>query len=862
MFAHLETWRPYTACYIGLVGLAGAVLGAAHAPTWRLLGAWAVPTIAWIAGLYGADYADRHLDAVAKPHRPIPSGRLSGRTALGCMAFGVAVGTVWAAVLNWRTAVLVVVAFVLDLAYSRVFKARGLAGNVVRGMLTALAFLFGVMCVETTPGWRLLVPAAMFAVHDAGSNLVGTLRDVEGDKAGGFQTFPVRRGPVAALVAVAGLAAGWMVLAGLTFATVKGLNGAGFAAAAAPAAVLAVGTVAMLVAAPRPVPPRTALRAHSILVVERILVAGALMAGRLPARAWVPITAAAVGVTVVSQAVLRKRFEFGTAGVDKKVDKAAEEAADPTVTASSVSDYIDAQLLALADGPPLAGLAGWNRVIDIELTDPELRVRLVAENGTLRREAPDVDQAQVRIWTTGPVFQDVFLLGRTSPRHAVLTHKVRTKAAPRDLMHLNQLFNEFRRRRPVAPPPATAAVSQSRPASVISIEDPASHPTALPAQPTPPTLDLPPVIVLSDTTLRDGEQAPGVAFTAAEKLRVARDLAQIGVPLIEAGFPAVSAEELAAVRGIVDADLDALIQVIARPLRKDIDAAIDSGAHSIALFIGTSRLHLERKLRLSLDEALAMVDDGVRYARRSGRQVVFVAEDATRTDPDVLVKVFGAAADAGADAIGLADTVGVATPWTLGPLVSRIAGECPLPIAVHCHDDLGLATANSLAALAAGASGVQCSMLGLGERAGNASLEEMAIALEVACGRPTGLRLAGLTPLAELVAALTGQRIAPGHPVVGRNAFLHESGLHTSGVVQDPATYEPYPPELTGRERGFAVGKHSGRSGVNHLLAAHGVELTPERVTELLRDVKTREYRGTPMLAADLLDLVSDGRTS
>jgi isopropylmalate/homocitrate/citramalate synthase len=188
-------------------------------------------------------------------------------------------------------------------------------------------------------------------------------------------------------------------------------------------------------------------------------------------------------------------------------------------------------------------------------------------------------------------------------------------------------------------------------------------------------------------------------------------------------------------------------------------------------------------------------------------------------------------------------------------MVRRVAGECTLPIAVHCHNDLGLATANSVAALVAGASGVQCSLLGIGERAGNACLEEVAVAVEVAWGRKTGLDLRALPPLAERVAALTGQAVMPGRPVVGRNAFLHESGLHTSGIVRDPATYEPFPPDLVGRERGFAVGKHSGGTGVGHVLARHGVELPAGALSGLLEQVKARGYRGTPLGEDELLEM-------
>ena len=364
---------------------------------------------------------------------------------------------------------------------------------------------------------------------------------------------------------------------------------------------------------------------------------------------------------------------------------------------------------------------------------------------------------------------------------------------------------------------------------------------------------LPPEILISDTTLCDGELAPGVAFSRDEKLRIAERLAALGVPLIEAGFPAVSADEVAAIRGIVEAELGAAIQVIARPLKHDIDMAVHSGAHRIALCIGTSDAHVQRRLRTDRPQLLRQIRDAVGYARQSGRQIVFVAEDAVRTDPEFLITALCAAADAGADAVGLADTVGVGTPHSIAALVRRVADSCPVPITVHCRNDLGLATANTIAALGSGATGAQCAVLGLGGRAGNTCLEELALALEVGYGIRTGLDLRGLAPLARQVAALAGQVIGPSRPVVGRNAFLHESGLRTSAVVREPGIYEPYPPELVGRSRGYAVGKDSGRAGIGHILGRYGLELANAQLDALLDDVRRREFRGDPLREDELL---------
>jgi isopropylmalate/homocitrate/citramalate synthase len=359
-----------------------------------------------------------------------------------------------------------------------------------------------------------------------------------------------------------------------------------------------------------------------------------------------------------------------------------------------------------------------------------------------------------------------------------------------------------------------------------------------------PVLGVPGAVVISDTTLRDGEQMPGVVFTPAQKRRIARMLGELGIPLVEAGFPAVSAQEAAAIREVVEDGGDALVQVIARPVDRDIDAAIETGAHSVAVFIGTSDSHLTTKLRMTLDEVLTSVDRAVRRAKRAGRQVVFAAEDATRTDLDTLLRVYRAAADAGADSLGLADTVGIANPASMAALVRAVIAGCPLPVAVHCHNDLGLATANSLAAVAAGASGVQCSVLGIGERAGNAPLEQVAMALDTSYGHPTGLDLAVLHPLAAYVSDLVGTPVPPYQPVVGGNAFTHESGLHLDGITADARTYEPYPPERVGRTRRIVLGKHSGLSSIRAVAASVGMELDTEQARVLLDAIKQAAQDG------------------
>ncbi|GIH22234.1 hypothetical protein Aph01nite_05440 [Acrocarpospora phusangensis] len=828
--AHLETWRPYTLSYPGLVGLAGAVLAGDPGPA-GLAAAWAVPTLGWLAGLYGGDYFDRRLDAIAKPHRPIPSGRMRARTALTCMIVCVGLGAAIALALNWRTAVLAAAALAMGIAYSTVFKARGLSGNLLRGAITPLAFLVGAMCATDWPHPALLGAAAVFLLQDAASNLVGTLRDIDGDREGGYHTFSVRHGPRAALRAVTLLVGCWMLLAAAAPAVLPRTSGTVlYLAMFALASGLAAGALVMLY---RGIDPARALRAHGVLVLERTILAGAFVGlGAGPALA-LPVTAAGLAVTWVAQRAMRESYEFGSEAVPDQ---------------AQVLGYVDERLTAL-DAERLTALHDWDRRIDIEVTDLGLRIALLTENGTIRRvpaahltetsseagasshiSAPRAASeattsrvaSEITISTTAAVFRDIFLVGRTNPRRAYLTGGISMRASARDMLHLNQLFNEFRR---TAGGPPRVAVREPEPAAPVAES-------------------LPPTVVISDTTLRDGEQMPGVAFPVEEKIELARRLAALGVPLIEAGYPAVSAEEALAVRAIVDAGLDAAIQVIARPLAGDVEAAVESGAHSIALFTGTSEAHVRAKLRTTPEQLVAGIREAVALAKQSGRNVVFAAEDATRTDPDFLVEVYLAAAEAGADAIGLADTAGVSTPWRMAALVRRVAAACPLPIAVHCHNDLGLATANSLAGLLSGASGVQCSVLGVGERAGNAPLEEVVMTLEAAYGHRTGLDLTALTPLAHHVAALTGQVVHAGKPVVGGHAFVHESGLHVDGIVRDPSTYEPYPPELIGRERSFVFGKHSGRGALRHVLDSHAVGLEERQLSALLATVKERRGSG------------------
>ncbi|NGO10411.1 UbiA family prenyltransferase [Streptomyces sp. HC44] len=871
LFAHLETWRPYTAFYIGLVGLAGAVLADQHPSPGRYLAAWATPTLGWLGGLYGGDYFDRHLDAEAKPQRPIPSGRMSANTALCCFVSCTVAGGLLSLALNWRTVLLVLVALAAGVSYSTVFKARGLSGNIVRGGMTALAFLYGAMMVTDYPPARLLPLALVFWLHDAASNLVGTVRDIEGDRKGGYLTFAVNHGSSAATRVAALLLTGAYALALAAPAILGRPWRTGFAVllvSAAASAAFAVGPLFRLAGETR----RPAYHAHEVLVFTRILLAGAFVVWTLGEGVGPVLVIAAMGATWVSQRLLRERYEFGAAPPSTAGSAAPAGAA---LSPEAVQDFVRRQLAVLnSQEGALSGLAGWERLIDIRLREPEVRVRLATANGRVTLLDPDASPPAARVVsvsTTGEVFRDIFLLRRSNPRRAYLTRRLTMEASAADMMRLNQLFNSFRQLSVPSPsgPSPSGGISGAPREDAPRQDAPRQNATRRNATrqgapqldapqldaPQPAVADaetgFPDTVVISDTTLRDGEQMPGVVFSPAQKREIARRLGSLGIPLIEAGFPVVSAEEAAAIRAVVDDGGDALVQVIARPVDRDVDAAIETGAHSIAVFIGTSESHLSGKLRMTPDEVLIAVDLAVRRAKRAGRQVVFAAEDATRTDIEMLVRVCLAAADAGADSLGLADTVGIAHPMSMAAMVRTVAARCPLPIAVHCHNDLGLATANSLAGVAAGASGVQCSVLGIGERAGNAPLEQVVMALGAALGHDTGLDLKALHPLAEYVSGLIKVPVPPYQPVVGTHAFTHESGLHLDGISQDPQTYEPYRPELVGRTRRIVLGKHSGLSAVRAVADSLGLELDAEQARATLAAIKKAAQEGELDPASD-----------
>ena len=364
-----------------------------------------------------------------------------------------------------------------------------------------------------------------------------------------------------------------------------------------------------------------------------------------------------------------------------------------------------------------------------------------------------------------------------------------------------------------------------------------------------------------DTTLRDGEQTPGVALAPEQKLNIAKKLDVLGVDVIEAGFPIISEGERKAIKMITSANLKAEICGLARTNKKDIDAAVDSGLKYIHTFIATSDIHLEYKLHLTKDQALEKAIESVEYGKSRGLQVEFSAEDATRTDRSFLKKVFGEVAKAGADRIDIPDTVGYSTPQYMAEITKDAIEVTKLPISVHCHNDFGLAVANTISGIQAGASCAHVTINGIGERAGNASLEELVMALQ--CLRfenkwETGINTKLIYETSRYISNLVGVPIQPNKAIVGENAFGHESGIHTHGVLSNPLTYEPISPELVGRHRWFQVGKHAGTHGINAMLKEYGVEPDKEQTQQILEKVKAIGDQGKQVTDVELLSIASE----
>lgn len=383
-------------------------------------------------------------------------------------------------------------------------------------------------------------------------------------------------------------------------------------------------------------------------------------------------------------------------------------------------------------------------------------------------------------------------------------------------------------------------------------------------------------VIIFDTTLRDGEQSPGASMNTAEKLRLAVQLEKLGVDVIEAGFPAASEGDFEAVTQIAAKLKRAQVAGLARATREDIDRAwkaIQLAARPrIHTFIATSDIHMAYKLRMNREEVIQAAVDAVRHARAYTDNVEFSAEDGSRSDWDFLCRVFEAAIEAGATTVNLPDTVGYAVPDEFSKLVRYVHEHTPnihrAVLSVHCHNDLGLATANTLAAIQAGARQAEVTINGIGERAGNTSMEEVVMALHTRrnhLGLDTGIRTEYIHASSRLVSMITGIMVQPNKAIVGANAFAHEAGIHQDGMLKNPMTYEIMRPETIGLSKNqLVLGKHSGRHALRNRLKELGYELGEEELDMIFTRFKDLADKKKHIVDEDLEMLVTEGilRTS
>ncbi len=378
-------------------------------------------------------------------------------------------------------------------------------------------------------------------------------------------------------------------------------------------------------------------------------------------------------------------------------------------------------------------------------------------------------------------------------------------------------------------------------------------------------------IIVFDTTLRDGEQSPGASMNQAEKLRIATRLEDLGVDVIEAGFPAASPGDYEAVKAIAGVLKKSQIAALCRANESDIlrgwDAIKDAARPRIHTFIATSELHMKYKLQMEADDVLKQAVEAVRLAKSFTDNVEFSAEDGSRSDPDFLCAVFKAVIEAGATTVNLPDTVGYAIPEEFGNMVKYVMANTPnmdqAVLSVHCHNDLGLATANTLVAIHNGARQVETTINGIGERAGNTSMEEVVMTLNT---RPnyypqtTGIDTTKIYPLSRLVSMITGIMVQPNRPIVGANAFAHEAGIHQDGILKNPMTYEIMKPETVGiSTNSLVLGKHSGRHALKAHIEEMGYELSEQDINVVFKKFKTLADKKKRIQDEDIEALINEG---
>lgn len=346
-------------------------------------------------------------------------------------------------------------------------------------------------------------------------------------------------------------------------------------------------------------------------------------------------------------------------------------------------------------------------------------------------------------------------------------------------------------------------------------------------------------LVICDTTLRDGEQAAGIVFANLEKVRIARMLDEIGVPQIEAGIPAMGGDEKRAVREIARLGLSASVLGWNRASIEDLDHSLDCDVDSVAISMSSSDVHIEHKLMKSRQWVLERITEAIEYAKAHGLYISCNAEDASRADRDFMVQFARTAKEAGADRVRFCDTLGIMEPLRTYRVVKDLIETAEVDVEMHTHNDFGMATGNAIAGIQAGSRFISTTIMGIGERTGNAPLEEIVMASRHTLGIDPGIETARFREIVEYVARACGRTVPDWKPVVGHNCFTHEAGIHADGVIKCASNYEAFAPETVGLERRISIGKHSGRHTVKSILAKHGVEVDDQAAGEVLEMVRS-----------------------